>query len=248
MNEMKTWTFSGSEVRTVEMNGEPWWVLKDVCTVLEMGANRAGEVVKRLEADEYDSIGLTDSLGREQSTYIVNESGLYSVILRSDKPQAKPFRRWVTGEVLPAIRQNGAYALRDSYAIEDPIERARRWIEEQEERRQLSARVSALSVDKAIMQPKADYFDRLVDRNLLTNLRDTAKELQVKQNAFVAFLLEKKYMYRDQKGKLMPYAKYVAAGLFEVKEFTNEKTGFSSTQALITPKGRETFRLLITGS
>lgn len=248
MTELKTWDFSGSEVRTVLVNGEPWWVLKDVCTVLEMGVNRAGEVVKRLEADEYDSIGLTDSLGREQSAYIVNESGLYSVILRSDKPQAKPFRRWVTAEVLPSIRKTGSYALRDSYQIEDPIERAKRWIAEQQEKKQLTAQVSALTVDKAIMQPKADYFDQLVDRNLLTNLRDTAKELQIKQNAFVSFLLEKKYMYRDQKGKLLPYAKHVDAGLFEIKEFTNEKTGFSSTQALITPKGRETFRLLLTGS
>ena len=139
-------------------------------------------------------------------------------------------------------------AQKDSYQIEDPIERAKRWIEEQQEKKQLSAKVSSLTVDNAIMQPKADYFDQLVDRNLLTNLRDTAKELQIKQNAFVSFLLEKKYMYRDQKGKLMPYSKHVDAGLFEIKEFTNEKTGFSSTQALITPKGRETFRLLITGS
>lgn len=114
--------------------------------------------------------------------------------------------------------------------------------------KRLQLQVSTLTVDNAIMQPKAEYFDQLVDRNLLTNLRDTAKELHIKQNAFVSFLLEKRYMYRDQKGKLMPYAKHMDEGLFEIKEFTNEKTGFSSTQALITPKGRETFRLLLTGS
>lgn len=246
MTELKTWDFSGSEVRTVLVNGEPWWVLKDVCAVLEL--TTPARVAERLEEDEVNQTHLTDSLGREQNTTIVSESGLYSVILRSDKPQAKPFRRWVTAEVLPSIRKTGSYALRDSYQIEDPIERAKRWIEEQQEKKQLTAQVSALTVDKAIMQPKADYFDQLVDRNLLTNLRDTAKELQIKQNAFVSFLLEKKYMYRDQKGKLLPYAKHVDAGLFEIKEFTNEKTGFSSTQALITPKGRETFRLLLTGS
>lgn len=66
-------------MRTLEINGEPWFVLKDICTVLEMGGNRAGEVVKRLEEDEYDSIGVTDSLGREQETTIINESGLYSL-------------------------------------------------------------------------------------------------------------------------------------------------------------------------
>ena len=97
------------------------------------------------------------------------------------------------------------------------------------------------------MQPKADYFDELVDRNLLTGIRETAKELQVKPKAFVSFLLDKKYLYRDNKGKLMPYAKQVEANLFELKEFTNEKTGFSSTQTLITPKGKETFRLLLLG-
>lgn len=111
----------------------------------------------------------------------------------------------------------------------------------------LEIKVSSLTVDKQIMQPKADYFDELVDRNLLTGIRETAKELQVKPKAFVNFLLDKKYLYRDNKGKLMPYAKHVDTGLFELKEFTNEKTGFSSTQTLITPKGKETFRLLLQG-
>lgn len=245
MKELKTWDFSGSEVRTIEVNGEPWWVLKDVCTVLELSSPH--KVAERLEDDEKGR-SLIPTLGGEQETTIISESGLYSVILRSDKPQAKPFRKWVTSEVLPTIRKTGSYSVRDSYQIEDPIERAKRWIEEESERRQLTVQVSALTVDKAIMQPKAEYFDQLVDRNLLTNLRDTAKELHIKQKAFIQFLLEKKYMYRDQKGKLMPYAKHIDSGLFEIKEFSNEKTGFSSTQALITPKGRETFRLLLTGS
>lgn len=109
----------------------------------------------------------------------------------------------------------------------------------------LQVSVSQLTVDKQIMQPKADYFDELVDRNLLTGIRETAKELKVKQNTFVNFLLDKKYLYRDKKGKLMPYAKPMENSLFEVKEFSNEKTGFSSTQVFITPKGKETFRLLL---
>ena len=109
----------------------------------------------------------------------------------------------------------------------------------------LQVSVSQLTVDKQIMQPKADYFDEPVDRNLLTGIRETAKELKVKQNTFVNFLLDKKYLYRDKKGKLMPYAKPMENGLFEIKEFSNEKTGFSSTQVFITPKGKETFRLLL---
>lgn len=108
----------------------------------------------------------------------------------------------------------------------------------------LQVSVSQLTVENQIMQTKAEYFDTLVDRNLLTGIRDTAKELHIKQNTFVKFLLEKKYLYRSKKGKLLPYAQYVDGGLFELKEFTNDKTGFSDTQTMITPKGKETFRLL----
>ena len=102
---------------------------------------------------------------------------------------------------------------------------------------------SALTVDKAIMQPKADYFDELVERNTLTNFRETAMELGIGQKALVTFLLDKKYVYRNQSGKLMPYADK-NDGLFEVKEFYNKKSNWTGTQTLITPKGRETFRLL----
>lgn len=109
----------------------------------------------------------------------------------------------------------------------------------------LQLSVSQLTVDNQIMKPKADYFDALVDNNLLTNIKDTAKELHTKQNAFVNFLINKKYIYRNSKGKLMPYARYIDNGLFELKEFVDQKTGFASTQLFITPKGKETFRLLI---
>lgn len=109
----------------------------------------------------------------------------------------------------------------------------------------LQLTVSTLTVENETMRPKAEYFDDLVDRHLLTNIRDTAKELKIKQSVFVKFLLDKKYMYRDKKGKLQPYSSALEDNLFEVKEFVNEKTGFTSTQTLITPKGRETFRLLM---
>lgn len=108
----------------------------------------------------------------------------------------------------------------------------------------LQLSVSQLTVDNQIMKPKAEYFDELVDRKLLTNFRDTAKELHIGQKEFIQFLVDHKYVYRDQRGKLKPYMPYVEDGLFELKEFTNTKTGFTDTQALITPKGKETFRLL----
>ena len=110
--------------------------------------------------------------------------------------------------------------------------------------KKLQIQVSTLTVDNEIMKPKADYFDELVERNTLTNFRETAKQLEVKEKSFIKFLLDHKYIYRDGKGKIMPYADK-NNGLFEVKESFNEKTQWSGTQTLITPKGRETFRLLM---
>ena len=97
------------EVRTLECNGEPWFVLKDVCDALGIKATK--DVVKRLDDDERGLTPIEDSAGRHQETTIINESGLYSVIMRSDKPEAKKFRKWVTSEVLPAIRKTGSYTM-----------------------------------------------------------------------------------------------------------------------------------------
>lgn len=110
----------------------------------------------------------------------------------------------------------------------------------------LSAELSKATVQNTIMQPKSDYFDELVERNTLTNFRETANQLGVGQKVLVNFLLEKKYIYRDKMGKIMPYADK-NDGLFTIKECFNEKTQWSGTQTLITPKGRETFRLLCQG-
>ena len=110
----------------------------------------------------------------------------------------------------------------------------------------LSAELSKATVQNTIMQPKSDYFDELVERNTLTNFRETANQLGVGQKVLVNFLLEKKYIYRDKKGKIMPYADK-NDGLFTIKECFNEKTQRSGTQTLITLKGRETFRLLCQG-
>ncbi|HHX66810.1 MAG: phage antirepressor KilAC domain-containing protein [Miniphocaeibacter sp.] len=96
----------------------------------------------------------------------------------------------------------------------------------------------------AELKPKAEYFDELVDRNLLTNFRDTAKELGIKEKVFINELMARGYIYRDKKRKLKPYAEK-NKGLFELKEYVNERNGHTGTQTLITPKGRETFRLLL---
>ena len=142
MNEMQVFNYKSSQVRTVEINNEPWFVLKDVCAVLDLGS--AHKVSERLDEDERNQIPLTDSLGRKQETTIINESGLYNVILRSDKPEAKPFRKWVTSEVLPSIRKTGSYALPKDYptalrALADAEEQKLRLLAENQQQAQVIA-------------------------------------------------------------------------------------------------------------
>lgn len=105
-NEIQVFNYNDREVRTVQKDGELWSVLKDVCAILGIGNNRMAS--DRLDADE-KGVSQIDTLGGKQEMTVINESGLYNVILRSDKPEAKPFRKWVTSEVLPAIRKNGGY-------------------------------------------------------------------------------------------------------------------------------------------
>ena len=111
MNEMQVFKYEDNEVRTVERNGEVWWVLADVCRVLDI--KNPTDVRKRLDEDERARF----NLGRQGEANIISESGLYKVILRSDKPEAKKFTRWVTHEVLPTIRRTGGYGQVDVTAI-----------------------------------------------------------------------------------------------------------------------------------
>lgn len=253
MNEVtifKNPTFG--QIRVVEVDGEPWFVGKDVAQALGYGEGKSLANAVANHVDDEDK-GVTELMtpGGKQSTITINESGLYSLVFSSKLPGAKQFKKWVTGEVLPSIRKHGAYMTPETLeaAILNPdtmIKLCTALKDEQEKCKVLKAENSSLKVDLAIAQPKAEYFDELVDRNLLTSFRETAKQLEVKERAFVKFLLAQKYIYRDKKGKLMPYADK-NNGLFEVKECYNEKTQWSGTQTLVTPKGRETFRLLYVG-
>ena len=117
MDELQVFTYEKKEVRTIQKNGETWWVLKDVCGAL--GLSNPTVVADRLDDDERAKF----DLGRQGETNIVNESGLYNVILRSDKPEAKQFKRWVTHEVLPQIRKHGMYAT-DAAKLEAQQKRA----------------------------------------------------------------------------------------------------------------------------
>ena len=107
--------------------------------------------------------------------------------------------------------------------------------------------IANLTLQAAEMKPKADYFDALVDRKLNLSFRDTAKELGVTQTQFIRWLIEKRYIYRDTKKVLMPYAEKLNKGLFCIKEYISQSSDHAGTQTLITPRGRETFRLLLRG-
>lgn len=241
MNKVTIFKYEESKlVRTMNVSGEPWFVLKDVCDVL--GLSTPARVAERLDSNEVSQAHLIDSMGRSQEMTIISESGLYNVILRSDKPEAKPFRKWVTAVVLPSIRKNGGYiAGQEELSPQELMAKA--LLVAQKTLTDRDARIKELTAQNQIMQPKAEYFDELVARNLLTNFRETAKELGIKEKDFIGWLLDHKYVYRDQKNKLMPYAAK-NSGLFEVKEGKGRHNDWAGTQTLITPKGRETFRLL----
>lgn len=111
MNEVSIFKFEESfTIRTIVKDSEPWFVAKDVCDVL--GIQQPVRAVENLDSDEVSKTHVTDSLNRQQETYIINESGLYALVIRSNKPNARKFRKWITSEVLPAIRKTGRYDIR----------------------------------------------------------------------------------------------------------------------------------------
>lgn len=243
MNQLKVFanpTFGS--IRTLSIDGEPWFVASDVCKALGIANNR--DAVARLDEDE-KGVALTDTLGGVQNLTTVNEPGLYALVLSSRKPEAKAFKRWITHEVIPSIRKHGGYVAGQEHMSDEEL-MAKALLMAQKTIADRDARISALQVEVAVAQPKAAYFDELVDRNLLTGIRETAKELGIKQKVFVDFLLNKKYLHRSKSGKLTPTAGR-GDGLFEMKECFNEKTSWAGTQVMVTPKGRETFRLLCQG-
>ena len=195
-----------------------------------------------------EDIGFPNKMGKDD---FIPENVFYRLAMKAKNETAERFQAFIADEVIPSIRRHGVYMTPETLeaAILNPdtlIKLCTALKEEQDKRKALEAANSALTMDNAVMKPKADYFDELVDRNLLTNFRETAKQLGIKEKEFIRFLMEKKYLYRDKRGKLMPYAEK-NNGLFEIKECFNEKTLWSGTQTLITPKGRETFRLLYVG-
>ena len=244
MNELQI--FSNGEfgqIRTVEMNGQIWFVGKDISKALgyQNTSDALGthvDIEDKKMGSENATPYIKDMMGRKQYPLYINESGLYSLVLGSKLESAKTFKKWITSEVIPSVRKNGGYiANQENMTPEQIVANAL-----------IVAQNIIKDKDKQIevMQPKADYFDALVERNLLTSFRDTAKELGIGERAFITFLMDHRYIYRDQKKQLKPYSDK-NKGLFELKEFNSRYSEHAGLQTLITPKGRETFRLLLSG-
>ena len=155
----------------------------------------------------------------------------------------KKYRRYLI-EIEKKYKELNKQDLQDSYTITDPIERAKRWIEEETLRIEQSKELIKKQETINVLTPKAEYFDAIVEAELNINFRDSAKELNIKEKVFIKFLLDKGYVYRDSKNKLKPYSQDIPE-LFVIKEYVNKYTGFAGNRTLLTPKGRETFRLLI---
>lgn len=117
-NEIQVWNYESSEIRTVQVNGEPWFVGKDVATIL--GYSNPRDAINKRVDDEDKGVAKCDTLGGVQDLTIINESGLYSLVLSSKLPNAKKFKRWVTLEVLPSIRKHGSYSVQSQFADLSP--------------------------------------------------------------------------------------------------------------------------------
>lgn len=240
MNNLQTFNFNNQAVRTVQLNNQPYWVLKDVCAVL--GISNSRMTAERLEDDEVSQTDIIDSLGRSQSTSVITESGLYAVILRSDKPNAKEFRKWVTSEVLPAIRKNGAY-LTDEKAYDithNPQSLADLLLQAGEQLKQKELIIKEL-------QPKALFADSVAGSNTSILIGQLAKLITqngkpIGQNRLFNILRNKGYL-STRKGKdwNMPQQRYVEQGLFEIKESTHidgNGVNITTKTPLVTGKGQ----------
>ena len=186
--------FSNTEfgsVRTLVINGEPYFVGKDIALILGYAKPRNAIAAHVDEEDKKDA-PIQGDLGGTQEMTVINESGLYSLILSSKLPKAKEFKRWVTSEVLPSIRKTGSYSIQqkvDSYMIEDSIARAKRWIEEEEERRTLK-----LTVEN--QRPMVMLAEERIDKKGCYSLTDVTKSLHFKRGQITRWAKSQGFIHK----------------------------------------------------
>ena len=242
-NNMQIFNYNNNEVRTIQIDGEPWWVLRDVCDVLEL--KDTNKVAERLCDDELTRIKFVSG-GQTREMYAVNESGLYAAIIRSDKPEAQEFRRWITHEVLPSIRKHGAY-MTDA-KLEQVLSDPRSWIrlltaldEERTAKERLQLEVEANA-------PKVIFADAVTDSDCLILIGELAKILkgngiEIGQNRLFAQLREDGYLIK-RKGLdyNMPTQMAMELGLFMIEErVLNQRGGLVVKTVRVTGKGQQYF-------
>lgn len=246
MHDLIQFQYEGRQVRTIMRDDEPWIVLRDVCDVLDL--TTPARVAERLDPDEVSLTHITDSLGRQQETTIINESGLYNVILRSDKAEAKAFRKWVTAEVLPSIRKHGMYATAPTLdaMLADPDTAIRLFSQLRDER---TARIAAEQT-VAAQAPKVLFADAVAASNDCINVGTLAKLL--KQNGhnvgeirLYEWLRANGYVIKEHGRSFNRPTQYsMDLGLMSVRESTRvSASGNTHIDAvtLITGKGQQYF-------
>lgn len=241
MNELKI--FENAEfgsIRTVEMDGAPYFVGKDVAEVLAYNEPHKA-IVRHIDEDDRMKHPITDITGRVQETWLINESGLYSLILSSKLPKAKEFKHWVTSEVLPAIRRHGMYAVDE--LIENPdlaIAALTALKEEREKTKQLTETVAVQSQQIAELQPKASYYDVVLNCKDLVSVSEIAKDYGKSARWLNEKLHEMRIQFKQGSIWLL-YQKYVEKGYTSTKTQTfNGSDGMvhSKVHTYWTQKGR----------
>jgi len=233
MTEIQVFTSEQfGSVRIKEIGGEPWFVAADVCRALDIG--NPTDALTRLDEDERTLVSI-EGASNGLPVNAVSESGLYRLVMGSRKEATNGFKRWIAHDVVPAIRKHGMYAKDELLDNPDLLIEVATKLKEERAKRKI------LEQQNAALLPKGEYYDALVDRNGLTNLRDTAKLLNVPPQAFIDALMDDGYIYRTSKGEHRFYAE-ANKGYFAVKEFV--RNGHAGIQVLITVKGREHFMRL----
>lgn len=220
MNGLQVFSYEGNEVRTVQKVDGTWWVLKDVCAVLDISNNR--DAALRLDEDEKDDVGITDAIGRQQNTTVISESGLYNVILLSRKPEAKKFKRWVTHEVLPTIRRHGAYVTPTK--LEELMNDPDSWIKVLTALKEERTAKEQLQLQATENKPKVIFADAVSVSDGTILIGELAKILkgngvEIGQNRLFEKLRQDGYLIK-RKGTdyNAPTQKAMELGLFRVKE------------------------------
>ena len=238
MNKLTIFNYEGNNVRTILKDGNPWWVLKDICSVLEIGNSR--DVTSRLGSDE-KGVDIIDTPGGKQEVSIINESGLYSVILVSRKPEAKKFKRWVTHEVLPSIRRHGLYATDELLANPDFLIQALQELKaERAKNAELTTTISIQEQQIAEMKPKASYYDVVLNCKDAVSITTIAKDYGKSGRWFNEYLHNLGVQFRQGKIWLL-YQKYAQHGYTTTKTHTysgNDGTMHSKVHTYWTQKGR----------